>query len=56
MRRLQRFIVLTLLLVAAVLCYMAGSAKGIGILVGIGLLFELGFWLGLFNSPSRKSR
>jgi hypothetical protein len=45
-----RFITLSVLLILALISYTIGFAKGALILVGIGVVLELGFWIGLFSS------
>ncbi|WP_161596199.1 hypothetical protein [Rhodanobacter glycinis] len=53
---MKHALVLMVLLLAAAAFYIAGSATGAVVLVGIGLLLELGFWFGLIRRPRSKSR
>ena len=45
----MRITALILLLAAALLCYLLGFIHGALVLVVLGGLLELGFWLGLFK-------
>ena len=47
MSKVKRVILLTALLLGALLCYQAGFATGIFVLVIVGMLLELGFWVGI---------
>ena len=49
MSKVKRVILLTALLLGALLCYQAGFATGIIVLVIVGMLLELGFWVGIFK-------
>ncbi len=44
MNALSRWLVTTILLILALICYAIGSAVGIGIVVFLGVIFELLFW------------
>jgi hypothetical protein len=44
---MKHTLVLVLLVLAAAGSYVAGSIAGVMILVGLGVLFELAFWIGL---------
>jgi hypothetical protein len=48
-KQMKHMLVLMVLLLAAAVFYIAGSATGIVVLVGIGLLLELGFWFGIIQ-------
>ncbi len=48
-----RVAILAALICAAIGCYAAGMAKGASGLVILGMLFELGFWIGLFKQRRR---
>lgn len=45
----KRVILLAALLLGALLCYQAGFATGIFVLIVVGMLLELGFWVGIFK-------
>ena len=49
MFNVKRVILLIALLMGALLCYQAGFATGIFVLVVVGMLLELGFWVGIFK-------
>ena len=49
MSTVKRVILLATLLLAALVCYQAGFATGIFVLVVVGMLLELGFWVGIFK-------
>ncbi|MGS0680424.1 hypothetical protein ACVBIL_04585 [Shewanella sp. 125m-7] len=49
----MRATILVGLISAAIVCYIAGAAKGATGLVIFGVLFELAFWVGLFKQNSR---
>ncbi|SHG80717.1 hypothetical protein [Ferrimonas marina] len=54
MTRLNRFLLLSLLLVCAIACYVAGSHTGALALILLGAALELAFWVGLFRRPKRS--
>ena len=43
------------LLVAAIFCYLAGAATFVGLFI-VGVVLELGFWLGLFTTDWKGLR
>lgn len=45
----KRPVILACLLTAAVACYGLGMTLGASVLIGIGVLLELSFWVGLFR-------
>ncbi|MAJ68756.1 MAG: hypothetical protein CBB67_005545 [Alteromonadaceae bacterium TMED7] len=49
MSTVKRVILLATLLLGALVCYQAGFATGIFVLVVVGMLLELGFWVGIFK-------
>ncbi len=49
MSTVKRVILLAALLLGALLCYQAGFATGIFVLIVVGMLLELGFWVGIFK-------
>jgi len=49
MSTVKRVILLAALLLGALVCYQAGFATGIFVLVVVGMLLELGFWVGIFK-------
>ena len=46
---MNRWITITLLIIAAIACYSIGGILGLGVLIALGLVFELLFWRGLIN-------
>ena len=49
------WLVLTVLLVAALLSYAIGFMPGFGVFIILGVVFELGFWIGLFNRQNSSN-
>ena len=49
MSTVKRVILLATLLLGTLVCYQAGFATGIFVLVVVGMLLELGFWVGIFK-------
>ena len=49
MFNVKRVIMLIALLMGALICYQVGFATGIFVLVIVGMLLELGFWVGIFK-------
>jgi len=56
MNEILRWLILTLLLAAAVASYLIGFTPGFGWFIALGLLFELGFWIKLFNRPNKAKK
>jgi hypothetical protein len=54
--QVKHYVVLAVLLIAAVGFYIAGSTSGALVLTGLGVLLELSFWFGLFQRRRAKSR
>jgi Sec-independent protein secretion pathway component TatC len=52
MKKLNRWILVVVFLVAAIASYSAGSSTGVFVFVILGFLFECGFWFKLL--PSKK--
>jgi hypothetical protein len=50
---MKHYLVLVLLLIAAIGFYIAGSVASSLLLIGAGAIFELTFWFGLLK-PHRK--
>ena len=53
---MKHYVVLAVLLIAAVGSYIAGSVSGAIVLTGLGVLLELSFWFGLLQRHRAKSR
>ena len=51
---MKHMLVLVVLLLAAAVFYVVGSATGAIALVGVGLLLEIGFWFGLIQKRRSK--
>jgi len=49
MNKAPRWLILTLLIIAAVVCYMLGFQIGLGLFLFLGAAFELAFWFKLFK-------
>ncbi len=49
MFQVHKWLILFILIICAGISYSIGFARGAIILIIIGVLFELGFWVGLFN-------
>ncbi|WP_445429031.1 hypothetical protein [Alishewanella sp. HL-SH05] len=50
MKTLYRTLMIIGLLLAALICYGYGFSSGTVIFVMLGMVLELGFWLGLFSN------
>ena len=50
MKTIYRALSIIGLLLAALLCYGYGFSQGAVLFVVLGMLLELGFWLGLFSN------
>jgi hypothetical protein len=50
---LNNVYVMIALIVLATLCYMIGGSKGLGLLVLLGFICEIGFWVGLLKSNKK---
>lgn len=46
----HRGLILALLLLGAVAAYFVGFALGFAVLIGLGMVLELGFWVGLIRA------
>lgn len=53
---MKHYLVLSVLLAAAVSCYVLGSANGAIALVAVGVVLELGFWYGLIRHYRGRSQ
>ncbi len=53
MQTIYRVILLGVVLFLAVLCYQIGFATGTYTVVGLGVVLEVAFWLGLFKKNRR---
>ena len=54
--RVKHYLVLAVLLIAAVGFYIAGSVSGALVLTCLGVLLELSFWFGLIQTRRDKSQ
>ncbi|HEX5789464.1 MAG TPA: hypothetical protein VFY03_14865 [Woeseiaceae bacterium] len=50
----KRYLVLLLLLAAAIISYAVGFTVGFWLLIGLGAAFELAFWFQLFSRRRRR--
>lgn len=53
---MKHTLALIVLLLAAVACYIAGSIVGVVLLIGVGMLLELGFWFVLIGGRRVRHR
>ena len=51
---MPRWLVLTLLIVAAIACYSVGFVAGFGFFLFVGVVFELMFWVKLINRKNKS--
>ncbi|WP_343856021.1 hypothetical protein [Aliiglaciecola litoralis] len=51
----MRWILLCLMIVAAIGCYLIGSATGMVVLIILGVCIELAFWIGILNTKRKKT-
>jgi len=54
--KLYRFLILAVLIFAALSCYHYGSATGIFVFVILGFIFEGLFWFGLFSKKKASGQ
>jgi hypothetical protein len=55
MNSFTRWLILAILIIAAVACYSYGSSTGIFIFIIAGVGFELAFWFGIFSRKKKRS-
>ena len=55
MFRVRKGMILVILIALAIGCYSIGFGRGAIALIIAGMLFELGFWVGLFKSFAKES-
>ena len=55
MNKITRFLVLTLLVIAAITSYSYGSSTGIFAFLILGFIFETCFWVSLVRQKRRKN-
>ncbi|SET83870.1 hypothetical protein [Thalassotalea agarivorans] len=53
---MKRFLILLTLIILALICYTRGFAIGGGFFLILGAIFELGFWVGIFNYGKKKPK
>lgn len=56
MSKAKRVGILTLLGLSALGCYFVGSMAGVFVLFILGMVFELGFWIGLFGRSHSNNK
>ena len=55
MNSFTRWLILAVLIIAAIACYSYGSSTGLFVFIIIGAIFELAFWLGIFSKRSNNT-
>ena len=55
MNKIYRFLILAVLIVAALSFYSYGSSKGAFVFIILGFIFEGLFWFGLFRKGTKSS-
>ncbi len=55
MKTFLRFVLVFIMLLAAMACYSKGFETGAFIFILLGIGFEAGFWFGLFPPKKRSS-
>jgi len=53
MNKLYRFLILTVLIIAALSSYSYGNSTGLFVFVLLGFAFEGMFWVGLFQNKKK---
>ncbi len=53
---MYRWIIILLLIIAAVSCYAAAGIMGLGIFIVLGLILELFFWREVISKFKKKKR
>ena len=56
MTKFTRFLILTVLIASAILCYLAGSTTGTIAFFVLGGSLEFFFWFGLLKGFGKRSR
>jgi len=56
MNKIYRFIILALLIVAAISAYSYGHSTGIFVFIMLGFAFEGMFWMGLFRKKKQPNK
>ncbi|WP_175405863.1 hypothetical protein [Shewanella sp. MEBiC00475] len=54
MNKITRFLILAVLIFAALSSYSYGNATGIFVFIILGVIFESLFWIGLFRKNKKK--
>ncbi|MEM7358371.1 MAG: hypothetical protein AAF431_04710 [Pseudomonadota bacterium] len=54
MGKFPRWLILSLLIGAAVLCYIIGFTPGMGLFLILGMVFELSFWVKVFRHSDKE--
>jgi hypothetical protein len=54
MKLIYKWLFITFCLIAAIASYSAGSVRGFGLFMVLGMLFELGFWIGVFKIKTKN--
>jgi hypothetical protein len=56
MRSPNRWLILGILALCAIACYAVGLIAGVVVLVAIGAILELSFWVGVFRNFIRAKK
>jgi type IV secretory pathway TrbL component len=56
MNTIYRFLILAVLIIAALSAYSYGSSTGVFLFVILGFVFEGLFWYGLFSKKSKSKK
>lgn len=52
----KRLGLMLLFIVGAIACYTQGASSGFAVFIGLGVLLELGFWLGVYDYMLKSGR
>ncbi|GHE76828.1 hypothetical protein [Thalassotalea profundi] len=55
MNRVTKWIILAILILAALACYSYGNSTGLFVFMIMGVIFELAFWFGVFSKKGKHS-
>ncbi|MBL4661121.1 MAG: hypothetical protein JKY19_12255 [Alcanivoracaceae bacterium] len=55
MKKLYKWLFILFCFIAAIASYLAGSVRGFGIFIVLGVLFEMGFWIGILKIKTTRS-
>ena len=56
MKKLYKWLFILFCFIAAIASYSAGSVRGFGVFIILGVLFEMGFWIGILKIKTKDPK